>query len=33
MADGAVRFISQNLDVNTYDALITRGGGEVVGDF
>jgi len=33
LADGSVRFISQNLDVNTYDALVSRAGGEVVGDF
>ena len=33
MADGAVRFINQNLDVNVYDALVTRAGGEIVGEF
>jgi len=33
MADGAVRFISQNLDVNIYDALVSKGAGEIVGDF
>ena len=33
MADGAVRFISENLDVLTYDALSSRSGGEVVGEF
>lgn len=33
LADGAVRFISENLDVNVYDSLVTRAGGEVVGEF
>ena len=33
LGDGSVRFISQNVDVNTYDALVTRAGGEVVGEF
>lgn len=33
MCDGAVRFISQNLDVVVYDALVSRNGGEVVGEF
>lgn len=33
MGDGAVRFISENLDVTVYDALVTRNGGEVVGEF
>lgn len=33
MGDGAVRFISQNISVNIYDALATRAGGEVVGEF
>ena len=33
MADGAVRFISENVDINTYEALVSRSGGEVVGDF
>jgi len=33
LADGAVRFISQNISVNTYDALATRAGGEVVVEF
>jgi prepilin-type N-terminal cleavage/methylation domain-containing protein len=33
MGDGAVRFISENIDVNTYDALVSRNGGEVIGDF
>ena len=33
LADGSVRFISQNISVLTYDALATRAGGEVVGEF
>lgn len=33
MADGAVRFISNNIDVNVFNNLGTRNGGEVVGDF
>ena len=33
LGDGAVRFISQDINVLTYDALITRAGGEVVGEF
>ncbi|MCC7423417.1 MAG: DUF1559 domain-containing protein [Planctomycetaceae bacterium] len=33
LADGSVRFISQNLNVQVYDALTTRAGNEVVGDF
>lgn len=33
LADGAVRFISENIDVNTYDALVSKSGSEVVGDF
>lgn len=33
MCDGAVRFISENLDVVVYDALVSRNGGEVVGEF
>jgi prepilin-type N-terminal cleavage/methylation domain-containing protein len=33
LCDGAVRFISENLDVGVYDALVTRNGGEVVGEF
>ena len=31
--DGAVRFISENLNVVVYDALVSRNGGEVVGEF
>lgn len=33
MADGGVRFISENIDRGTYRALSTRSGGEVVGEF
>jgi hypothetical protein len=33
MGDGAVRFVSQNVDVNTYVGLTTRAGGETIGDF
>ncbi len=33
LCDGSVRFLSQNLDAAVYDSLITRNGGEVVGEF
>jgi len=33
LGDGSVRFLSENLDVNTYDALVSKSGGEVVGEF
>lgn len=33
MADGAVRFISENIDRGTYRALSTRSGDEVIGEF
>ena len=33
MSDGAVRFVSNNIDENVLESLATRGGGEVVGDF
>lgn len=33
MGDGAVRFISQNIDAYTLASLTTRAGGEVVGEF
>lgn len=33
LADGAYRFVRKNLDEKTFRALITRGGGEIVGDF
>lgn len=33
MADGAVRFVSENIDLGLYRALATRRGGEVTGEF
>lgn len=33
MGDGAVRFISENIDNYTFGGIITRQGGEVVGEF
>ena len=33
MADGSVRFVSENINLLIWQALGTRGGGEVVGDF
>jgi prepilin-type processing-associated H-X9-DG protein len=33
MCDGSVRFVNQNIDGNTYSALGSRNGGEVIGDF
>ncbi len=33
MGDGAVRFISENIAASTFAALITRGKGEIVGEF
>ena len=33
MADGAVRFVSENIDQTTFRGLGSRSGGEVVGDF
>ena len=33
MGDGAVRFISENINIRTYSALGTIDGGEVVGEF
>jgi hypothetical protein len=33
MVDGAVRFISENIDLRTLGALGTRAGGETVGEF
>ena len=33
MGDGAVRFVSTNIDTNVFKALATRQLGEVVGDF
>jgi len=33
LCDGTVRFISENIDVTVYDALTTRNGGDIVGEF
>jgi prepilin-type N-terminal cleavage/methylation domain-containing protein len=33
MGDGSVRFISENINSNTVIALVSVGGGEIVGDF
>lgn len=33
MGDGAVRFISENIDLNLYKALSTKQGGEMIGEF
>lgn len=33
LSDGSGRFISQNIDVSVFQALITRAGGETVGEF
>lgn len=33
LADGSVHFISENIDANLLDALATRQGGEVIGEF
>lgn len=33
LTDGAVRFISENLDIGINRALVTRAGGETLGDF
>jgi prepilin-type N-terminal cleavage/methylation domain-containing protein len=33
LSDGSARFISENIDVNLFRALITRRGNEVVGEF
>jgi prepilin-type N-terminal cleavage/methylation domain-containing protein len=33
LTDGAVRFISENISATTFDSLVTRAGGEVVGEF
>jgi prepilin-type N-terminal cleavage/methylation domain-containing protein len=33
LGDGSVRFVSQNININTYRALATIGGSEVIGDF
>jgi len=33
IADGSVRFISENIDGDTWEALGTRNGGEIIGEF
>jgi prepilin-type N-terminal cleavage/methylation domain-containing protein len=33
LADGSARFVSENIDVQVYRALLTRAGGETVGEF
>ena len=33
MADGAVRFVSNSVDLDTWRALFSRNGGEVIGEF
>ncbi|HBL48365.1 MAG TPA: prepilin-type cleavage/methylation domain-containing protein, partial [Planctomycetaceae bacterium] len=33
LADGAVRFVSENIDRATFQSLGTRAGGEVIGEF
>ena len=33
LCDGSVRFIQQTIDVNTYDALATRNGNDIVGGY
>jgi prepilin-type N-terminal cleavage/methylation domain-containing protein/prepilin-type processing-associated H-X9-DG protein len=33
LGDGSVRFLSENMNMNTYISLITVGGGEVIGDY
>jgi hypothetical protein len=33
LADGSVRFISENINLDTLKALFTRAGGEVIGDY
>jgi len=33
VCDGSVRFIAQTIEVTTYDALVTRNGNEIVGDW
>jgi len=33
MCDGAVRFVGNSIDTNTWRALATRRGGEVIGSF
>ena len=33
MVDGSARFLSENMDLQLFQSLLTRNGGEVVGDF
>ncbi len=33
MADGSVRFLSQTIDLNVFGGIVTKAGGEIVGDF
>jgi hypothetical protein len=33
MADGSVRFLTENIDARVYSALGTRDGGEVTGEY
>ncbi|MFO0063687.1 MAG: H-X9-DG-CTERM domain-containing protein, partial [Planctomyces sp.] len=33
MADGSVRFVSENISMTTYRRLATRDGGEIIGEF
>ncbi|MCA9086938.1 MAG: DUF1559 domain-containing protein, partial [Planctomycetaceae bacterium] len=33
LSDGSARFISDNIDRSTWQALGTRGGGEVIGEY
>lgn len=33
LCDGSVQFLSENLDVGLYDGLVSRNGGEVIGEF
>ena len=33
LADGAVRFVSEDIDFNLYQALATRNGEELLGEF
>ncbi|MFZ9091242.1 MAG: H-X9-DG-CTERM domain-containing protein, partial [Planctomycetaceae bacterium] len=33
LADGSVRFVSENIDTALFVSVCTRSGGEIVGDF
>ncbi|MGB0741498.1 MAG: H-X9-DG-CTERM domain-containing protein [Planctomycetaceae bacterium] len=33
LADGSVRFVSENIDTAVFVSVCTRSGGEIVGDF